>query len=173
MHETTGSSSTRTVQAPHSASSHPIFVPVRRNLWRRRVESVSPGMGSKECCLPFIEMFRFDIPVILFCALPRCFEHIFEQASHNMPAIIRACTAGTRAETDLSKERLQRSLQGFIVQGFTDQGFFSFGAIPGGGSTGAHGDADLSDHIPGTFQPDRKVDNGQRYSLWTHDPLEA
>ena len=45
-----GSPSTRTVHAPHSASSQPIFVPVRRSRWRRRVERVSPAMGSRYVC---------------------------------------------------------------------------------------------------------------------------
>src|SRR5215213_1355371 len=116
MHETTGSPSTRTVQAPHSASSHPIFVPVRRRRWRRSVERVSPGIDSKEYSLPFTEKFMFAIPLILFCAIPRRFEHIFEQSSHNVPAIIRTGTAGARAETDMSQQGFQRSLQGLIVQ---------------------------------------------------------
>src|SRR5215216_5086044 len=173
MHETTGSPSTRTVHAPHSASSQPIFVPVRRSRSRSSVERVSPGTASKECCLPFTEMFMFDIPIILFCALPRCFKHILEQLSHNMPAIIRACAAGAGAKTDLSKQSFESSIKGFIVEGFADQGLFCFGATPGGGSARAHSNADLANCIAGAFEPDRNVDDGQCHSLRTHDPFEA
>src|SRR5574338_326600 len=105
MHETIGSPSTRTVHAPHSASSQPILVPVRCNRWRRSAERVSPGIDSNECCFPFTERLIIDIPLILFCSFPRGFEHVFEQTHHDMPPVIRAGAAGTGPETYLRKQR--------------------------------------------------------------------
>src|SRR5438093_12144050 len=104
MHETTGSPSTRTVHAPHSASSHPIFLPVRRSLSRRSAESVSPLTDSIEYCLPFTERFMFDIPLILFCALPSGFKHIFEQTNDNMSTIVGTSSACTATEAYLCEQ---------------------------------------------------------------------
>src|SRR5687767_13492849 len=103
MQETIGSPSTRTVHAPHSASSQPILVPVRRNRWRRSDERVSPGTGSSECCSLLTKTFMFAILLLLFRALPRRFEDIFKQTCDNMPAVIGAGAASTRTETYFSK----------------------------------------------------------------------
>src|SRR5690349_565859 len=115
MHETTGSPSTRTVHAPHSASSQPIFVPVRCSRWRSSVERVSPGTGSNEYCLPFTERFIFVIPLILFCALPRGFENIFEQTNDNVSAIIGAGSAGAGTEAYLREQCIHSSIERFLV----------------------------------------------------------
>src|SRR6266540_5342732 len=159
MHETTGSPSTRTVHAPHSASSHPIFVPVRRRRSRRREERVSPRIDSNEYCLPFTERFMFDIPLILFCAHPCSFKHIFEQTNNNMTTIIGTGSTCTGAEAHLSEQCIHSSIERFIVQGFANQYFFCLGAAPWSGSARPYGNADLAKHITFTFQPNGNVDD--------------
>src|SRR5262245_30914564 len=52
-HEYRGTSSTSTVQAPHSARSQPSFVPVRPSLYRSVIASVSCGIRSTRRSWPF------------------------------------------------------------------------------------------------------------------------
>src|SRR5512145_3019645 len=90
-----------------------------------------------------------------------------------MPAVIRAGAAGTGAETDLVEQGLYRSIEPFIIQRFANQGFFYIRAAPGSWSAGANSQAHLADHVIVAFQPDCKINNGQRHTLRTHNALEA
>src|ERR1044072_9817989 len=90
-----------------------------------------------------------------------------------MPSIICIGPARAGAESNLIEQRFDRNIEGFLIQRFTDQGFLCFRTAPGSGSTGPHRNAYLVERVIQAFKPNRKVDDRQCHSLWTHDPFET
>ena len=109
----------------------------------------------------------------LNCSLPRRLQHILEQPTHDVTAVVCARPPRAGAELGLGEQGVEGADKGFVGEGLAAQRGLGACGAEGSRAAGTDGDVNVGDEVVLAREPDGAVEDGEGDALGAHDAFEA